>query len=423
MNIVGSASSFGLVFVGSSNAEIFVICTKDLELPTALDQNAPVRKIPMPSPVTQLATNCDGSILAVAVKINGVPHIQMYSVPSFLTPVSLLKTINIRKLLTMNIYYFRTFKKSANFVCQPITRIPPITNINDSFEIPELIDITVKDTEHFEIPATQELTDDLKSPQIQNLSINENEHEEFPATQDMSPEHEEILTTQEVSDKQGQLISISGIQDASARSTATNKIPFSVYEDSICEVPQVAHKPSIVQPLNQSTANMSRKENLIVPQFKRTNSDEFLDLCKSFPQLNYKPAQAIGNQPRNKISDLPKNEISDLPRNEISDLLKFSDAKSKLSLEATFNDLQINKPFKSPSPTMNIFEADLNTEKFNLPLKFGINSTVIGDVTKVVPVTKKPELNEFLDLSIEMNEDEFGRLGKNKSQAAEKGTS
>ena len=146
----------------------------------------------MPSPVTQLATNCDGSILAVDVKINGVPHIQMYSVPLFLTPVSLLKTINIRKLLTMNIYYFRTFKKSANFVCQPITRIPPITNINDSFEIPELIDITVKDTEHFEIPATQELTDGLRSPQIQNLSINENEHEEFPATQDMSPEHEEI---------------------------------------------------------------------------------------------------------------------------------------------------------------------------------------------------------------------------------------
>ena len=89
VNIVGSASSFGLVFVGSSNAEIFVICTKDLELPTALDQNASVRKIPMPSPVTQLATNCDGSILAVDVKINGLPHIKMYSVPLCLTPVSL----------------------------------------------------------------------------------------------------------------------------------------------------------------------------------------------------------------------------------------------------------------------------------------------------------------------------------------------
>lgn len=65
-----------------------MICTKDLELPTALNQNAPVRKIPMPSPVIQLATNCDGSILAVDVKINGVPHIQLYSVPSFLNPVS-----------------------------------------------------------------------------------------------------------------------------------------------------------------------------------------------------------------------------------------------------------------------------------------------------------------------------------------------
>lgn len=87
-NIVASASTFGLVFVGSSNAEIFVICTKDLELPTALNQNAPVRKIPMPSPVIQLDTNCDGSILAVDVKIDGIPHIQLYSVPSFLNPVS-----------------------------------------------------------------------------------------------------------------------------------------------------------------------------------------------------------------------------------------------------------------------------------------------------------------------------------------------
>ncbi|KAL7021780.1 hypothetical protein ACKWTF_012018 [Chironomus riparius] len=111
-----------------------------------------------------------------------------------------------------------------------------------------------------------------------------------------------------------------------------------------------------------------RKENLIVPQFKRTNSDEFLDLCKSSPQLNYKPAQVIGDQPRNIISDLPKNEISDLPRNEISDLLKFSDAKSKLSLEATFNELQINKPFKSPSPTMDqqrLFLSQRNQNSMN----------------------------------------------------------
>lgn len=90
LNIVTSACSYGLVFVGSTKAEIFVICTKDLETPTALNQNAPVRRIPVPSQVTQMATNCDGTILAVDVKINGIPHIQLYSVPSFLSPVSLI---------------------------------------------------------------------------------------------------------------------------------------------------------------------------------------------------------------------------------------------------------------------------------------------------------------------------------------------
>lgn len=88
LNIVASSNNYGLVFVGSTNAEILVICTKDLELPTAINQDAPVRKIPMPSQINQLATNCDGSMLAVDTKINGVPHIQLYSVPSFLSPVS-----------------------------------------------------------------------------------------------------------------------------------------------------------------------------------------------------------------------------------------------------------------------------------------------------------------------------------------------
>jgi hypothetical protein len=277
----------------------------------------------------------------------------------------------------------------------------PIASKHDSFEIPEINDMTIKEPEHLEIPATQE----FEVPEIGNLSINEAEHEEIPATQDISitaPAHEEIPATQEASIKQGRLISISGIQDASRRSAATSKMPFSVYEDSMCEVPQVAIKPPIIQPTNQSIGNMSRKENLKVPAFKRTNSDEFLDLCNS-PGSNYKPAKV--------------NE----PRNEISDLLKFSDAKSKLSLEASFNDMQINKPFKSPSPTMNILEADLNTEKFNLPLKFGINSTVIGDVAKVSPVPKKPELNDLdLDISIEMDQDESDRLGRNKLQVSEK---
>ncbi|KAG5671965.1 hypothetical protein PVAND_002130 [Polypedilum vanderplanki] len=86
VNLVTSASSFGLVFVGSSLPEIIVLCMKDLESSNAIESNAPVRKIPMPSSVTQLACNCDGSILAVDVKINGISHIQLYSVASFLAP-------------------------------------------------------------------------------------------------------------------------------------------------------------------------------------------------------------------------------------------------------------------------------------------------------------------------------------------------
>jgi hypothetical protein len=88
VNICAAASSIGIVFVGSNNPEIIVLCMKDLESPTALQQNSPVRRIPMLSPVTQVATNCDGSILAVDVLISGTPHIQLYSTASFLTPVS-----------------------------------------------------------------------------------------------------------------------------------------------------------------------------------------------------------------------------------------------------------------------------------------------------------------------------------------------
>lgn len=88
LNILTSASSHGLIFVGASTSEIIVLCMKDLESPLALNQNSPSRRVQMPSPVTQLSTNCDGSLLAVDVKINGIPHIQLYSVGSFLTPVS-----------------------------------------------------------------------------------------------------------------------------------------------------------------------------------------------------------------------------------------------------------------------------------------------------------------------------------------------
>jgi hypothetical protein len=87
LNILSTASSHGLVFVGSNLPELTVLCIQHLESPTALEKNSPFRKFPLPSVASQIATNCDGSILAVDVKINGIPHVQLYSVSSFLTPV------------------------------------------------------------------------------------------------------------------------------------------------------------------------------------------------------------------------------------------------------------------------------------------------------------------------------------------------
>lgn len=88
VNLCASASSLGLVFVGSNIPELVVVCMKDLEAPGSFERNVPLRKVPMPSPINQMAINCDGSLLAVDVIINGSPHIQLYSVASFLTPVS-----------------------------------------------------------------------------------------------------------------------------------------------------------------------------------------------------------------------------------------------------------------------------------------------------------------------------------------------
>ncbi|CRL05063.1 CLUMA_CG018223, isoform A [Clunio marinus] len=84
-NIVASASCHGLVFAGSTNPELIVSLLKDLEAANA-EVTPPLRKVPLPSRTIHIATNCDSSILAVAVKLNGVPHIQLYSVASFLTP-------------------------------------------------------------------------------------------------------------------------------------------------------------------------------------------------------------------------------------------------------------------------------------------------------------------------------------------------
>lgn len=83
-----ASASCGLVFSSSSKSELNVVCLKDLERDKATELIPPSRKVPLPAPAKHIAVNCDSSILAVAVKLNGIPHLQFYAVQSFLTPVS-----------------------------------------------------------------------------------------------------------------------------------------------------------------------------------------------------------------------------------------------------------------------------------------------------------------------------------------------
>lgn len=297
-----------------------------------------------------------------------------------------------------------------------------LSNADDSLEIPALSDLTLKQnvaeileksneqklqlsgkkSACLDIPQIKEDSikngDDLEVPGIENLSLKDSsDHLEIPETQELSLEHEEIPATQEISIQQGPnlLLEIS-TQPALVEN---NKIPFSVYEDSVCEVaPKIVVNPPPILNSQSQSSNMSRKENLILSELKRTTSDEFLELCTKSPHI-----------PRKMQTNTTET------KNEVSDLLKFSDVKSKLSLEASFNDMQLNnKPLKSPSPTMNILDADLNTMNFNLPLKFGKNSTIIGEVVKISPIAKLPEMDDSLNLSIEMDEEESQRLGQKK---------
>ena len=112
---VASASCHGIVFIGSSSPELFVACLKDLESPHAVEKNIPIRKHPLPSPTTHIATNCDGSLFAVVVKLSGTPHIQLYSVASFLTPVNQPNFHFVDKFKTVfpqNIQKVREFRLS-----------------------------------------------------------------------------------------------------------------------------------------------------------------------------------------------------------------------------------------------------------------------------------------------------------------------
>lgn len=113
-----ASATCGLVFTASSKPELNVVCLKDLERDKATELIPPSRKLPLPAPAKHIAVNCDSSILAVALKLNGVPHLQFYAVQSFLTPVSWFNELWICRELIHKFASFRTFKRFVKSDCQ-----------------------------------------------------------------------------------------------------------------------------------------------------------------------------------------------------------------------------------------------------------------------------------------------------------------
>ncbi|XP_055711949.1 nuclear pore complex protein Nup214 isoform X2 [Phlebotomus papatasi] len=83
--LVATASAFGLVFVASPQPELKVIQLSALTGDKAADEAVPIRTIPLPSEATQIAVNCDNTLLAVDVVINGITMIILYAIQSFLS--------------------------------------------------------------------------------------------------------------------------------------------------------------------------------------------------------------------------------------------------------------------------------------------------------------------------------------------------
>lgn len=88
-NLLAAASLHGLVFSGSTAADLRVIQLGILESEESKQGTpVPTRVVPLPSKAFQIAVNCDHSLLAVDVTKNGICFIQVYSVPSFYANVS-----------------------------------------------------------------------------------------------------------------------------------------------------------------------------------------------------------------------------------------------------------------------------------------------------------------------------------------------
>ncbi|XP_062546766.1 nuclear pore complex protein Nup214 [Armigeres subalbatus] len=94
-SLLAAASVHGLIFAGTTGPQLKVLQLKDITPDKVIDEVVPLRTVPLPSEPLQLAISSDHGFLAVDVVNGGVPIIQIYSVPSFLTP-SIVKLHEIR---------------------------------------------------------------------------------------------------------------------------------------------------------------------------------------------------------------------------------------------------------------------------------------------------------------------------------------
>lgn len=292
-------------------------------------------------------------------------------------------------------------------------------------EVPETCNFEVPQAEGFEIPATQ----DVEVPETCNFKIPEDEDFEIPTEQDEAEDFE-IPATQEVENEVNVLASQSfDIPETQPMDEAPAPIEpnvakkdsfcFNIYEDSLLEIPKPQGQPKFFSSDDDGTGflHMSRKENLVVqppPSHKRTVSEEFFDLLKS-PQPKSDGASFPSKSSKNNVSDLLKFSGA----SQLAEVSKSSDdtLKNPVSLENTLKNLSLDLP-ASASPTAmapNIFEEDLNTEKFSLALGNYKNSTLLGDLN-VKPAT---ELSP-LDWSFEMTEEEMKILNINGDKPTEK---
>lgn len=233
-------------------------------------------------------------------------------------------------------------------------------------------------------PVNTKLAMSMKTLNVSDFELPETQPEPelsviVPATQEMTQKELEVPEPE---------IDIPQTQEEQPK--PADNFLFNIYEDTVTNIAPVK-VPQQFQIGDEGTGylHVSRKENLECllaspgMKQKRTPSDEFLDLLKS-------PAADTSK----KVE--PKKSMK-----EQSDFMKFSQP----SIEVSLNRLSLEQPKKSASPTTNMFDEDINTERFTLGnLK---NSTLLP----IQPKIHEKKVSTDFDLSLEFNEEERKHLG------------